>query len=95
MSQTLDRTGRPIFFPPGIETDDCGVILAIADSQLSALAARVAPDQLFPFIRRLINSTSHRRREERWSAVNRQRMQLAKLCIERALTEAIAVADRE
>jgi hypothetical protein len=89
MSQTLDRSGRPIFFPPWLETDERGVIRAIPDNQLPALADRVAPDQLFPLIRRLINSTSHRRREARWADVNRQRLALARLCLDRAINESL------
>lgn len=54
---------------------------------LADFANQVAPAQLLPFIRRLINGTSKRGKEARWRAVNRQRLEIAKLCIDRGLTE--------
>jgi hypothetical protein len=92
MSQTLDIAGQPLFFPPSLATDDAGVIVPRPLEELSAFAAQIAPDQLLPFLRRLINGTSKRKRQPRWAAVNRQPMQLAKICIERALREGIVEA---
>jgi len=92
MSQTLNAAGRPLFFPPSLATDDAGVIVPRPMDELSTFAAQIEPDQLLPFLRRLINGTSKRKRQPRWAAVNRQRMQLAKLCIERALRKSIVEA---
>lgn len=87
MTQTLDTAGRPLFFPPSLATDEAGVILPRPMSELAPLVDKVAPEQLFPFLRRLINGTSKRKREARWSAVNRQRLELARLCIERVIAD--------
>lgn len=87
MSQTLDLAGRPLFFPSSLATDDAGVILPRPLDELAPFVGAVAPNQLLPFIRRLINGTAKRRRQERWSAVNRQRLLLARLCIDRMLDE--------
>lgn len=87
MTQTLDHSGRPLLFPPWLDADEAGVIRAVPDSHLPALVAQVAPQELFPFMRRLVNGASKRRREARWSAVNRQRLQLLRLCLERLLSE--------
>lgn len=87
MTQTLDTTGRPLFFPLSLDTDLAGVILPWPLVELEPFVAQVAPEQLFPFMRRLVNGTSKRKREVRWSAVNRQRLLLLRLCVDRALTE--------
>lgn len=92
MTQTLDTAGRPLFFPASLDTDDDGVILPRPLSELEPFVARVAPDQLFPFMRRLVNGTAKRKRDARWSAVNRQRLLLLRLCVDRALTDTITVA---
>ena len=92
MTQTLDNAGRPLFFPPSLDTDDGGVIVPRPLDELAAFAAQIAPEQLLPFLRRLINGTSKRKRQPRWAAVNRQRMQIARLCIDRALEEGIVEA---
>ena len=87
MTQTLDTAGRPLFFPVTLDTDDAGVILARPIEELAAFVERVAPEQLFPFMRRLVNGASKRRRDERWSAVNRRRLQILRLCVDRMLAE--------
>jgi len=91
MTQTLDTAGRPLFFPPSLETDGAGVILPRPLEELVPLVDAIAANQLLPFVRRLINGTSKRKRQPRWSAVNRQRLLLARLCIDRALHEGIGV----
>lgn len=87
MSQTLNGAGRPLFFPSSLATDEDGVILPRPLDELKPFVGEVASNQLLPFIRRLINGTAKRRRQERWSAVNRQRLLLARLCIDRMLEE--------
>lgn len=87
MSVALDTAGRPLFFPPSLATDEAGVIVPRPLPELAAFAAQIAPEQLLPFLRRLINSTSKRKRQPRWAAVNCQRLELARLCIERAIAE--------
>lgn len=90
MSQTLDTFGRPLFFPSSLATDEAGVIVPRPIDELAAFAAGIAPDQLLPFLRRLVNSTSHRKRQARWAAVNRLRMEIARLCIDRVMAEVLA-----
>ncbi|WBO24476.1 hypothetical protein [Sphingomonas abietis] len=92
MSLTFDRERRPLSFPPSLQTDEAGMILPCPSDELAGFAEQVAPDQLLSFVRRLINVTRKRRRQIRWSAVNRQRMELARLCIERILAERIVEA---
>jgi len=89
MSQTLNVAGKPLFFPPSLAADDAGVIIPRPHTELADFANQVAPAQLLPFIRRLINGTSKRNKEARWQAVNRQRLEIAKLCIDRALAELV------
>lgn len=85
MTQTLDVAGRPLFFPPSLDPDASGVILPRPFAELEPFVAQVAPEQLFPFMRKLVNGLSKRKREARWSAVNRQRLLLLRLCIDRVL----------
>ena len=92
MSPTFDREHRPLFFLRSLQTDEASVIMARPSDELVAFAEQVAPAQLLPFVRRLINVTRKRRRQVRWSAVNRQRMELARLCIDRVLAERIVEA---
>ena len=89
MTQTLDSAGQPLFFPPSLETDEAGVILPRPEAELTLLVEQVAPHELLPLLRKLINGTSKRKRQKRWSAVNLQRMELARLCIERVIAEGI------
>lgn len=92
MTQTIDRCGRPLFFPASMETDARGVILPRPIDDLAGLVDSIAPQELLPFIRKLINGTSRRRKQECWSAVNRQRLELARLCIERAMVDGTIAA---
>lgn len=87
MTQTISAAGRPLFFPPSLATDEAGVILPRPLDELAPFVGDVAPNQLLPFVRSLINGTSKRRRQERWAAVNRQRLLIARLCIDRMLAE--------
>lgn len=87
MTQTLSRELRPLFFPNSLATDANGVIVPRPADELAAFADQIAPAQLLPFVRSLINGTSKRKKEARWQAVNRQRLEVAKLCIDRALAE--------
>lgn len=87
MAQTLDRSGAPLFFPQSMDMDERGVVIPRPMGELTMLVDQIAPHDLLPFVRRLINGTSRRRQQEKWSAVNRQRLELARLCIERAMND--------
>lgn len=89
MTQTLNTAGEPLFFPPSMTLNEAGEIEPRPMPELVALTAEIAPDQLLLFVRRLINGTKKRRRQEKWAAVNRQRLELARLCIERVLLEGV------
>lgn len=89
MTSTRSMAGTGLHFPPSMATDDQGVIKAAPREVLTATAAAVEPVELLPFARRLLNGVRRRGRQPRWSAVNAQRIELAQLCIARALEEPI------
>lgn len=86
MSQTIDSAGRPLFFPASMDLDADGHVMPRPLEELASFAEAIAPHEILPFVRRLINTASRRKREPKWEAVNRQRLELAKICIDRALS---------
>ena len=88
MTTTTLRDGRVLHIPgvPFI-TDAVSVILAPADDDLAKLAQLVRADDLVPFSSRLIRGVKKRRFQPRYAAVNRARLELARLCIDRSLAE--------
>lgn len=82
MSQTMDAMGRPLFFPASMDLDDEGAVIPRPMAELKPFAEAIAPHEILPFVRRLINTASRRKRQPKWAAVNRQRLELARLCIE-------------
>lgn len=89
MSQTIDAAGCPLFFPSSMDLDAQGRVMPRPLSELQPFAEAIAPHELLPFVRRIINTASRRKREPKWAAVNRQRLELAKLCLDRAIAECI------
>ena len=92
MTHVMSEAGRPLFFPASLDTDNAGIILPRSIDELAPLVDTIAAAQLLPFVRRLINGTAKRKRQPRWAAVNRQRLEVARLCIERALREGVVEA---
>lgn len=89
MTSTRSMAGTGLHFPPSMATDDQGVIKPAPREIVVATAAAVEPAELLPFARRLLNGVRRRGRQQRWSAVNAQRVELAQLCITRALSEPV------
>jgi len=89
MTQTMKADGRPLFFPASLATDDAGVIIAPAADSLAAVAHAVAIEELPLFTRRLLDAARKRRFQDRYRDVNRRRLELAALCIERWLEESL------
>lgn len=78
--------GGVLHFPPfGAIADSVGVIEPPAPDALPAIAARVHPTELLLFAKRLVQATRKRQRNPRWEKVNRSRLELARLCLDRAL----------
>lgn len=96
MTTTSSRDRRPMHFPPpGIVVDSASTIVAPTPTDLARFAADVAPKALPEFVSGLMKSARRRRYQPRWSAVNRARLELARLCIDRMLAEGLDVPDAE
>jgi len=89
MTSTRSLAGKGLHFPISLDTDEAGVIVPAPAEVLPMIAAQVETTDLLYFAHRLINGVRRRRREPRWFAVNEQRIELARLCLARATTEAI------
>lgn len=90
MTQTLDHARKPIFFPPAMPLDPAGLIQPPPFVDLAAIAAAVHPDELLLFSRRLVDRARKRRREPRYQILNRRRLELARLCLDRIIAEGLA-----
>lgn len=99
MTQTMSKDGKPIFFPASYAMNETGVIVAPPRDALPAIAAAVAARDLALFTKRLVDAARKHRFRPHYRAVNRRRLQLAALCIERWLEEELDAAferlDRE
>ena len=89
MTSTRSMAGKGLHFPVSLATDAEGVIVPAPAEALPTIAAQVDPSDLLYFAHRLINGVRRRRRQPRWSAINEQRIELARLCLARATNEAI------
>ena len=87
MTSTTLTDGRVLHIPgtPFI-TDALSVIIAPADDEIAALARLVRTDDLAPFTSRLLRAVKKRRFHDRYRDVNRARLELARLCIDRLLS---------
>jgi hypothetical protein len=88
VSQAISIAGTPLYFPVSLATGDDGVIVPMPPERLADLASQVAPDGGLLFAKRLISAARKYHREPRYAAINRQRVQLARLCLDRALGDA-------
>ena len=66
---------------------DAGVIEAPSRDELVSLVPMIRSNDLLPFVKRLLGGCKKRRLNGRWHAVNQSRLELARLCIDRALAE--------
>ena len=87
MTSTLTRFGRPLHFPPSLGAPGALVIPAVPLEQLERIADEVAAEGLLLFTKRLVDGARKRRFTSRWREVNVSRLQLARLCLDRALQE--------
>jgi hypothetical protein len=85
VTQTISTAGTPLYFPASLATGVDGLIVPMPPEGLMDLASRVAPDGALLFAKRLIGAARKYHREARYTAINRQRVQLARLCLDRAL----------
>ena len=67
--------------------DEDGIIVLPRYETLPDIAEQIDPAGLFLFVKRLIVSAYKKRRTDRWKYVNQRRLELARLCIDRMLTE--------
>lgn len=86
-ARSLDGKGYGVHFPPSLATDDRGVIVPVPTTALPEIAAKVDPTDLLYFAQRLLKGAHRRRHQLRWSAINAQRLELARLCINRAASD--------
>ena len=87
MTQALTAAGEPLYFPASLGPDPQGVIPAPTAEEMASVVEAISPDGLLLFLKRVVDGARKRRFNERWSEVNRSRLQLAKLLIDRALAE--------
>ena len=88
MSSVSLTDGRVLHVPgaPFI-LDATSVIIAPAAGDLAAVVPLIRYDQLLLFAKRLVDGARKRRFSERHREVNRAKLELARMCIERALSE--------
>jgi hypothetical protein len=87
MTALLMTDGAWLQFPPLPIRNSIDVIEAPQDAEVHAIAATVAADRLLQFAKILLGSANKRRANERHKYVNRSKMLLAKLLIERSMCE--------
>lgn len=88
MSSVVLTDGRVLHLPGApFVTDATSTIAAPAHAELAALVPLIPADDLLLFTRRLVDGARKRRRDARWREVNRARLFLARLCMERALSD--------
>lgn len=85
MTQAMSVAGTPLYFPASLATGDDGLIVPMPPDHLADLASQVAPDGALLFAKRLIGAARKYHREPRYAAINRQRVQLARLCLDRVI----------
>lgn len=88
MSSVSLTDGR-ILHVPGAPylLDATSVIIAPAADDLAALVPLIRDDQLLLFAKRLVDGARKRRFCERYRHMNRAKLELARMCIDRALAD--------
>lgn len=89
MTQTMSVAGRPLFFPASYATGDDGAIVPPQPEELTRIVDEIAPHEILLFTKRLIATAKKRKRGIRYQHVNRARLALARLCIERVEREGL------
>lgn len=96
MSSVRLKDGRVLHMPgaPFI-VDATRVIIPPATGDLAAFVPLIRDDQLLLFAKRLVDGARKRRFCERHRALNRAKLELARMCIDRALAEWEEVSNQE
>lgn len=95
MTTTRARQGQPLHFPPHSHMrDSTAPHVAPSTAELRDFADAVAPKALPLFICGLLKSARRRRYQPRWEAMNRARLELARLCFDRMVAEGLNVPTR-
>ena len=87
MTTTVSAAGRPIHFPGPLVLGPDGILAAPPRQRIEEIAASVDHDALLTFATRLVRGAKRRRFKASRVALNRCYLELARLCIDRALTE--------
>lgn len=87
MSSVRLIDGRVLHFPDYDALKVEGDIPVAEDGDLAACVPLIPSCELLLFTGRLVSSARKRRRQPRWAEVNAARLRLARLCIDRALSE--------
>jgi hypothetical protein len=80
-------TGAVVRFPPSLKPDASGVIRPPSSRALGGIAAAISPEELLRFASSLVRSARRSRDRPKWAAVNRQRQELARICVDRIVAE--------
>ncbi|MBJ2153870.1 hypothetical protein [Paracoccus sp. IB05] len=88
MSSVRLTDGRVLHLPGApFVLNSHSIIMAPADAALAALVPLIPADDLLLFTGWLVTGARKRRRQPRYAEVNAARLRLARLCIDRALTD--------
>jgi hypothetical protein len=86
MTTTTSTTGRAIHFPGPLVIGPDGAVIPPPRERLIEIADAVEPNLLLVFSTRLLRGARRRRFKASRAALNRAYLDLARLCIDRALT---------
>lgn len=88
MSSVRLTDGRVLHLPSApFVLNRHSIIMAPADAALAELVPLIPADDLLLFTGKLVTGARKRRRQPRYVQVNAARLELARLCIARALTD--------
>ena len=86
MTTTISTTGRAIHFPGPLVIGPDGVLEAPPRERLAEIAEAVDPNLLLVFSTRLLRGARRKRFKANRASLNRAYLDLARMCIDRALT---------
>ena len=93
MTTTLSAERRPIHFPGPLVLGPDGILAAPPRHRLEEIATAVDHDALLIFASRLVKGASRRRFKPARVELNRCYLELARLCIDRALADCRTVIE--
>jgi len=89
MTTAITTGGKRVHFPGSFATDAAGVIIPPTAEELTRIAEAIEPRELLVFATRLVRNTRKRRWQPPHAALNRSRLELARLCFDRALRDLV------